>query len=47
MYCDTRVDVHIHKQTHTYKKSVYIYNSNINFMNDKKNLRFYNNEFGS
>ena len=24
MYCDTRTDVHIHTQTDTYKKSIYI-----------------------
>ena len=47
MYCDTRTDVHIHTQTHTYKK-VYIYNNSyINCDNDKKNQQFYNNQFGS
>ena len=35
MYCDTRTDVHIHTQTHTEKKYIYII-SHINCGNDKK-----------
>ena len=46
MYCDARTDVHIHTQTHTYKKKHIYNNSYINCGNDK-NQRFYNNQFGS
>ena len=49
MYCDTRTDVHYYTPTHrpTHEK-MYIYNnSHINYGNDKKNQRFYNNKFGS
>ena len=45
--CDTRADVHIHTQTHTWEKKYLYNNSHINCGNDKKNQRFYNNQFGS
>ena len=47
MYCDARTDVHIHTQTLTYEKNnIYIKIAILPWY-DKKNQRFYTNQFGS